>query len=411
LTADYPERPMVPLPGPPTPDLADPERGEAMHVSRRRVLGIVVPVLLVSATATIAISLTARAQAYQDTSLYAPNQVTDGTFGGSSLTAEDAFPNGVGNGTDIALSGAGVTTWSLHAPPAGVVVSSTSAGAATISYQGSGITNPPDIIADAADGNGNIEALEIPVDITSNSIERGSDVPTLASVASLEVSDNSDHTLTFSARDPEDSGLAFAESNLPAGLTSGNPTLTYAGGTAAPGTYSGVKVSATDTNTGAVLTGTFTLSVGADPVIDNGDEVNKFGNGFDVFRQHEYAGARIVGWPASKSDPGTQFLQNNGSHAGAYQFEYAPNGSGSGLCVSDPGGGRPSDPLRDGLVLANCNSGPYQQFIPQSNGTLKNLATGLYVNPDGKGAQLRGESSRTATGGSRYTWTAEASLP
>jgi hypothetical protein len=160
-----------------------------------------------------------------------------------------------------------------------------------------------------------------------------------------------------------------------------------------------------------VLTGTFTLNVGADPVIVSGDEVNKFGNGFDVFRQHEYAGARIVGWPASKSDWGTQFIQNNGSHAGAYQFEYAPNGGASGLCVSDPGGGRPSDPLRDGLVLVSCNSGPFQQFILQSNGTLKNLATGLYVNPDSKGAQLRGVSSRTASGGSRYTWKAESSLP
>jgi len=365
----------------------------------------------VSATAGTAISLTARAQTYQDTSVYAPSQVTDSTFGGSSLAANDAFANGSDTANEITLSGSGVT-WSLHAPPSGVTVSSTSAGTATISYQGSGVTNPPDLDADATDSAGNVEALEIPVVITSNSIARTEGgVPAVAAVSSLQVTDNSDHTITFSARDPEDSGQAFAESNLPTGLTSGNPTLTYAGGTAAPGTYSGVKVTATDTNTGAVLTGTFTLSVGADEVIAAGDEVNKFGNGFDVFRQHEYAGARIVGWPASTSDPGTQFIQNNGSHAGAYQFEYAPNGSASGLCVSDPGGGRPSDPLRDGLVLVNCNSGPFQQFIPQPNGTLKNLATGLYVNPDGKGAQLRGEPSRTASGGNRYTWTAESSLP
>ena len=31
---------------------------------------------------------------------------------------------------------------------------------------------------------------------------------------------------------------------------------------------------------------------------------------------------------------------------------------------------------------------PWQQFIPQPNGTLKNVATGRYVNPNGIGAQL-----------------------
>jgi hypothetical protein len=77
--------------------------------------------------------------------------------------------------------------------------------------------------------------------------------------------------------------------------------------------------------------------------------------------------------------------------------------------VSDPGGGVASDPLRDGLILVHCNSGPWQQFIRQSNGALKNVATGLYVNPDGTGAQLRGESS--ARGGSSYTWKPYSSLP
>lgn len=73
-------------------------------------------------------------------------------------------------------------------------------------------------------------------------------------------------------------------------------------------------------------------------------------------------------------------------------------GSGSGLCVSDPGGRWSSDPLPDGLILASCNTGPWQQFIPQSNGTLKNVATGLYVNPNGTGAQLRGASAPHAVG-------------
>jgi hypothetical protein len=37
-------------------------------------------------------------------------------------------------------------------------------------------------------------------------------------------------------------------------------------------------------------------------------------------------------------------------------------------------------------MLRASNTGPWQQFIPQPNGTLKNVATGLYVNPNGTGA-------------------------
>jgi len=170
-------------------------------------------------------------------------------------------------------------------------------------------------------------------------------------------------------------------------------------------------VTATDSD-GAVLKGTFTVTVEANAVSSSyGDEVNRFANGFDVFRQHQYPGAIIAGWTPTQGDRATHFIRDNGSHQGAFRFEYAPQGSGSGLCVSDPGGGWSSDPLRDGLILATCNTGPWQQFIPQSNGTLKNVATGLYVNPAGIGAQLRGGSSPTPWGGSSYTWKDHSSLP
>jgi hypothetical protein len=79
--------------------------------------------------------------------------------------------------------------------------------------------------------------------------------------------------------------------------------------------------------------------------------------------------------------------------------------------VSDPSGGWASDPLPDGLILASCNTGSFQQFVPQLDGTLKNLATGLYVNPAGKGAQLRGGATATTWGGSVYTWTEYNNLP
>jgi hypothetical protein len=130
-----------------------------------------------------------------------------------------------------------------------------------------------------------------------------------------------------------------------------------------------------------------------------------------VYQQHRYAGAVIVGWTATKADPATHFYILSATHEGAVKFEYAPDGAGTGLCVSDPGGGWKSDPLRDGLILTNCNTGPWQQFVPESNGTLMNVATGLVVNPDGTGAELRGGMAPTPWGGSVYGWTNYANLP
>jgi hypothetical protein len=339
-----------------------------------------------------AAALPASAQTYQDTSLTA-TAVSPATFGGSNLKAT--------NGTNvITLSGTNVT-WSLHGtPPSGVSLSG-----ATISYSGAA-ASPTSVVADATDGTGNAEALVISVTLGSNSIQETK--VTTVSVSALADS-NVSGTVKFSATSSA-TPVNFAESNLPTGLSSGNPVLTFVGGTAAPGTYAGVVVTATDAD-GAVLHGTFTLTVAANSVSDYGDEVNRFGNGFDSFRQHQFAGAIIAGWPATQSDPATHFLVSNGTHQGALRFEYAPKGTGSGLCVSDPGGGWSSDPLRDGLILTSCNTGPWQQFIPQSNGSLKNVATGLFVNPNGTGAQLRGGASPTTWGGSFYRFVNFSNLP
>jgi hypothetical protein len=356
------------------------------------------PALLGSALAVGAAALPASAQTYQDSALVG-SSVSDATFGGSGI--------GAANGTNvIKLSGSGVT-WSLHgAVPAGVSLSGN-----TISFSGPVVQSPNPIVADATDKNGNAEALEIPISLKSNFIALQGFTTTLVSLSGLTDS-NVSGNVRFSATSSESGDtISFAESNLPTGLSSGNPELSYVGGTAAPGTYSGAVVTATDSD-GAVLKGTFTLTVDANSVSSSyGDEVNRFGNGFDAFRQHQYPGAIIAGWTATQGDAGTHFILSNGTHQGAFRFEYAPRGSGSGLCVSDPGGGWSSDPLRDGLILTSCNTGPWQQFIPQSNGTLKNVATGLYVNPSGTGAQLRGGASPTTWGGSSYTWRDHSSLP
>jgi hypothetical protein len=373
-----------------------------MRFSFRQALGVACPALLGSALAVGAVSLPASAQSYQDTALVG-GPVSDATFGGSGLAAAD--------GTNvITLSGSGVT-WSLHGSvPSGVYLSGS-----TIKYSGGVVQSPLPIVADATDKNGNAEALEIPISLWSGMIQLQGAVTTLVSLSHLADS-NASGDVKFSVTSSESGdSVNFAESNLPAGLTSGSPALSAAGGTAAPGNYSGVAVTATDAD-GAVLKGTFSLTVEANAAgggsgSSYGNEVNKFGNGFDAFRQHQYAGAIIAGWTATQGDPATHFNLNKGTHQGALQFEYAPQGSGSGLCVSDPGGGWSSDPLPDGLILASCNTGPWQQFIPQSNGTLKNVATGLYVNPAGTGAQLRGGTSPSPWGGSSYTWKDYSTLP
>ena len=367
-----------------------------MHFKPKGVVGIAVPVLLGGALAAGALALPANAQSYSDTGLSA-TAVTDETFGGGTLGV-------MSSEGDITLTGSGVTWTSHDTLPTGVTLTS-----GTLSYVGSTQTGPITIVVDAADSAGNAKALVIPVTMGSNTIATDGAFSTvsLSTLADTNVSG----TVRFSADSSATNDIInFAESQLPTGLTSGNPTLTYVNGSAAPGTYSGVEVTATDSD-GAVLSGTFSLTVEANTFNNYGDEVNKFGYGFDLYRQHDYAGAIIAGWTATQSDPATHFLMNNGSHSGYVQFEYAPTGSGSGLCVSDPAGGWRSDPLRDGLILANCNSGPFQQFLPQSDGTLVNLATGLIVDPAGKGGQLRGGSSAVGWGGASYTWTGESSLP
>jgi peptidoglycan/xylan/chitin deacetylase (PgdA/CDA1 family) len=142
-----------------------------------------------------------------------------------------------------------------------------------------------------------------------------------------------------------------------------------------------------------------------------GDEINPSGNGFDVLGRRQAVNAVIVGWAATKADAATHFLRLPGTVPGAYRFEYAPNGAATGLSVADPGYDAAGTGLKDGLVLRASNTGRWQQFIPQPNGTLKNVGTGLYVNPNGTGAQLRGGTAPSPWGGSVFTWKDYAHLP
>jgi hypothetical protein len=226
---------------------------------------------------------------------------------------------------------------------------------------------------------------------------------------------NATGTVTFSgAFGGTGSGpLAFSQSNLPVGLVSGNPLVP---GTAFPRIYTGVIYTATDV-LGSTFSGTFSLHVIGRAVVpppppgNYGNEVNPFGNGFDVYQQHQAVNAIIAGWTATQADPATHFIRLPGTVPGAFTYEYAPFGAGTGLSVSDPGYDAAGTGLTNGLVLRASNNGPWQQFIPQPDGTLKNVATGLIISPNGTGAQLRGTPAPVPWGGSVYTWTDFAHLP
>jgi hypothetical protein len=207
---------------------------------------------------------------------------------------------------------------------------------------------------------------------------------------------------------------SFGFPGLPEGIVNSKAgMLTVAGSTAAPGTYSSLGVIATD-QYGAHAASVYQLVVHAQKVHvtgSYGDEVNPFGNGFDVYRQHQAVNTMIVGWTATKADPATHFIREPGTLPGAVRFEYAPHGVATGLAVSDPGYDAAGTGLKHGLVLRSANTGAWQQWYPQANGTLRNAATGLIVSPNGTGAQLRGTASASTWGGSVYTWTDYAHLP
>jgi hypothetical protein len=190
--------------------------------------------------------------------------------------------------------------------------------------------------------------------------------------------------------------------------------LTAAGSTAAPGAYGTLGVIATD-QYGAHTGSLYDMVIQGRQVNlpgNYGDEVNQFGNGFDVYRQHQAVNTMIIGWPATKADPGTHFIREAGTIRGAYRFEYAPYGKPTGLYVADPGYDAAGTGLRHGLVLRAANNGPWQQWYPMSDGTLNNAATFMIITPNGTGAQLRGTVPRASMpAGSAYTWTDYAHLP
>jgi hypothetical protein len=395
------------------------ERQGSMHFNLRKAAGIVAFPLLGSALIVGVAALPASAATWHDTALQAFNVPT--TPAGTGATVNGVVA-GSGQGSTLSFT---APNGEVFASPSFTVGSTdakltTSASGSLVLTSKGTATGSGTLTFTIKSANSNITctaAETVAVSETAGTLGESSAPKAVPgeTVAVSFVNDNSTGDVQFTGTVTGQScTVTFSEQNLPAGLASGNPLVP---GSAIPRTgasfYSGVGYTATDP-LGSTFRGTFDLHVFGYQVQSQGNygnEVNPFGNGLDVYQQHEYPGAIIAGWTATQADRATHFIRNNGTHSGAYQFEYAPGGSGSGLCVSDPGGGWGSDPLPDGLILTSCNTGPWQQFVPQSDGTLRNLATGLFVNPDGTGAQLRGGTAPSPWGGSVYTWTDYANLP
>jgi hypothetical protein len=388
-----------------------------MRFNLRRVVGISAIPLLGGALAIAAAAVPASAQTWQDTALQAfnlettpshvvgavVNGVARGTGQGSTLSF--TAPDGEFFTSAKYVSAAAVTDVSLASTAHQLVLKSggtgSSAGALefTINSAANGVTITADETVKVSESGGTLGESATPTSVPGEK------------VAVSVFNNNTTGAVQFTGTVTVQSGtVAFSESNLPAGLVSGNPLVP---GTAVPRIYGGVVYTATDP-LGSTFSGTFSLHVFGHVVVPTGnygDMVNPFGNGFDVFRQHQAVNAIIAGWTATKADPATHFIRLPGTIPGAFRFEYAPNGIATGLSVSDPGFDAAGTGLKDGLVLRASNNGPWQQFIPQPNGTLKNVATGLVVSPNGTGAQLRGTAAPTPWGGSVYTWRDFAHLP
>jgi hypothetical protein len=151
-------------------------------------------------------------------------------------------------------------------------------------------------------------------------------------------------------------------------------------------------------------TPTTTATTPPPPASAYGNEVNQFGNGLDVDGQHAAVNTPIIVWPATQADPATHFLfEQEGSF---FRIEYAPFGTGTGLCVSNP---FPSG--SSGLLeLRGCNPGPWQQFS-KSGALLISRVNGGVVNPHGKGSQWSTAASAVPWGGSNLTFEQVSSLP
>jgi hypothetical protein len=355
------------------------------------------------------------ANSYTDTSLQAQG------FTGAAESASCSAPvaaavagSGGSSLTYTAASGDTVTGVTFTNGAGGTATESVNTAATVITIKGAGATTSADTLKfRITNAGGCFSAETASITEARGALTETHSLDTVAlSSVPFAVDDSTTGGIAFHASGS--SALsAFSVVGLPTGLNGTIGLGELVTGTAAPGTYNSIHVSVTDAG-GAVAVGEFNLLVNGQ--VSNtgsaGDMVNPFGNGFDVYQQRADVNTVIAGWPATQGDPATHFLLEAGTASGAYRYEYAPNGKGTGLCVSNPDGGYPGDPGgATGLVLRGCNTGVYQEFTTGSGNKLISKANGQVVNPHGTGAQLSTGASGVSWGGSSWTWTDYGSLP
>jgi hypothetical protein len=123
----------------------------------------------------------------------------------------------------------------------------------------------------------------------------------------------------------------------------------------------------------------------------------------------------VIGWHNNPGDAGSDFAILLSPYNGAaIEIIYTPAGLYTGLCLSDPGGGYPQDPVYpDGIVLRWCNGSKWQAWTygsslagPGSPGSvLTNTATGLVLTDEGFDHQLQDAAPLASGANSTQLWT------
>jgi len=317
-----------------------------MHFNLRKAAVVSVLPLLGGALAVGATALPASAQTFQDTALQAFNLTQPTTTTGAVV---NGVASGTGKGSTLSFTAPSGEVFTTPSFTAGTTDASLTTHTATslVLTSGGTVTGSGKLtftIASASSAVGCSATETVMVSESGGALGESATPPstTTETVTVSVFNNNTNGTVEFSATViPASCPVTFSESNLPPGLTSGNPLVP---GSSAPRTgnnfYDGVRYTVTDSLGSTFTGGTFDLYVFGHeltppppPPGNFGDEVNPFGNGFDVFQQHQAVNAVIAGWTATQADPATHFLRHAGTVSGAFQFEYAPHGSGTVLCV------------------------------------------------------------------------------
>lgn len=149
-------------------------------------------------------------------------------------------------------------------------------------------------------------------------------------------------------------------------------------------------------------------SASAAPAVSSGCAVSddcgslQLAGGLVMQADSAHVGAAVVGAFAS-ADPRQDFLRTTppGGPAGAQTYELAPEGIGTGLCVSVPKAARQTK-----AVLRRCNDSHWQQFSPVASDTspgFQTLISGashqlVLTDPDGQHSNVQLQARRDRDG-------------